>query len=83
MNWRGWVVNCSRWLATSACDIQRSLNRPSNREQARPVGASLLAMVVNDNACILNDRGAGKFFASELAPTGGLSSSRDLSLQHR
>ena len=23
-------------------------------------------MVVNENACILNDRGAGKFFASEL-----------------
>ena len=32
----------------------------------------MLAMVVNDNACILNDRGVGKFFASMLAPTVSL-----------
>ena len=34
------------------------------------VGASLLAKVVNDDAGILNERGAFKFFASKLAPTG-------------
>ncbi|CAN2973223.1 hypothetical protein METHPM2_2300005 [Pseudomonas sp. PM2] len=35
------------------------------------VGASLLAKNVNDNACLLNERGACKFFASKLAPTEG------------
>ena len=35
-----------------------------------PVGASLLAMIVNDNAEILRPRGALRFFASRLAPTG-------------
>jgi hypothetical protein len=34
------------------------------------VGASLLAMVVNDNACLLAERGALESFASKLAPTG-------------
>ncbi|MEX5511015.1 hypothetical protein, partial [Pseudomonas paralactis] len=34
------------------------------------VGASLLAKNVNDNACLLNQRGACEFFASKLAPTG-------------
>jgi hypothetical protein len=34
------------------------------------VGASLLAMVVNDNAGSLIPRGVLRFFASELAPTG-------------
>ena len=33
------------------------------------VGASLLAMVVNDNACFLVKRGALESIASELAPT--------------
>ncbi|CAN2983393.1 hypothetical protein METHPM2_90067 [Pseudomonas sp. PM2] len=36
-----------------------------------PVGASLLAKNVNDNACLLNERGACEFFASKLAPTEG------------
>ena len=36
------------------------------------VGASLLAMDVNDNACCLNARVVPAFFASRLAPTGGL-----------
>jgi len=36
-----------------------------------PVGASLLAMVVNDDAGILGRRGVLRFFASMLAPTGG------------
>ena len=34
------------------------------------VGASLLAMVVNDDSPTLNERGALGFFASKLAPTG-------------
>ncbi|WP_193059221.1 hypothetical protein, partial [Pseudomonas sp. K8] len=34
------------------------------------VGASLLAKNVNDNACILDERGVFEFFASKLAPTG-------------
>ncbi|CAN2976808.1 conserved hypothetical protein [Pseudomonas sp. PM2] len=36
------------------------------------VGASLLAKNVNDNACLLNERGAFEFFASKLAPTKSL-----------
>ncbi|MNT94609.1 hypothetical protein D3C72_2363360 [compost metagenome] len=35
-----------------------------------PVGASLLAMDVNDNAGCLLDRVVQTFFASKLAPTG-------------
>jgi chemosensory pili system protein ChpA (sensor histidine kinase/response regulator) len=34
-----------------------------------PVGASLLAMDVNDNACRQEERSAYKFIASKLAPT--------------
>ncbi|KAA6174975.1 outer membrane lipoprotein carrier protein LolA, partial [Pseudomonas veronii] len=34
-----------------------------------PVGASLLAKVVNDNAALLVYRSALAFFASKLAPT--------------
>jgi hypothetical protein len=40
------------------CDHRRS-----------PVGASLLAMVANDDALCLNGRGILAFFASWLAPT--------------
>jgi hypothetical protein len=40
------------------------------REQA-PVGASLLAMVVNGNALSQMPRGVLGFFASRLAPTVG------------
>jgi hypothetical protein len=39
------------------------------RNAARPVGASLLAMEVNDDAGSLTPRGALRFFASKLAPT--------------
>ncbi|PPK39880.1 hypothetical protein CD175_00105 [Pseudomonas laurylsulfatiphila] len=39
---------------------------------AKPVGASLLAMVVNDNACFPGKRGALETIASKLAPTGFL-----------
>ena len=35
-----------------------------------PVGASLLAKIANDNAGHLTPRGALRFFASKLAPTG-------------
>ncbi|AWY38386.1 hypothetical protein DKY63_00090 [Pseudomonas putida] len=35
-----------------------------------PVGASLLAMVVNDYACSLAERGDLETIASRLAPTG-------------
>ncbi|RAI68438.1 hypothetical protein DOZ80_15875 [Pseudomonas fluorescens] len=35
------------------------------------VGASLLAMDVNDNACCLVQRVVIEFFASKLAPTEG------------
>ncbi|WP_150786758.1 hypothetical protein [Pseudomonas fluorescens] len=34
------------------------------------VGASLLAMDVNDDACCLEKFGVFEFFASKLAPTG-------------
>ncbi|OWQ40099.1 hypothetical protein PflCFBP13510_26075 [Pseudomonas fluorescens] len=34
----------------------------------------LLAKDVNDNACFLNKRGVCEFFASKLAPTGGVCS---------
>ena len=43
------------------------------RNAARPVGASLLAMEVNDDAGSLTPRGALGFFASKLAPTVELS----------
>jgi hypothetical protein len=35
-----------------------------------PVGAGLLAMDVNDNACCLNECVAQTIFASKPAPTG-------------
>jgi hypothetical protein len=46
-----------------------SLYRPTARHKYL-VGASSLAMVVNDNAASLIPHGAFKFFASKLAPTG-------------
>ena len=41
-----------------------------------PVGASLLAMGVNDYAYSLDKRVALRFFASKLAPTGALASAQ-------
>ncbi|MVV49342.1 hypothetical protein EJA72_14010 [Pseudomonas sp. PB120] len=38
-----------------------------------PVGASLLAKVVNNNACLLAERGDLLSIASKLAPTGSKS----------
>ncbi|CAI8754365.1 hypothetical protein EMIT0P218_160017 [Pseudomonas sp. IT-P218] len=43
----------------------------SKSHRKSSVGASLLAMVVNDNAMSLMPRGVLEFFASKLAPTGG------------
>ncbi|OWQ41835.1 hypothetical protein PflCFBP13510_15885 [Pseudomonas fluorescens] len=45
---------------------------PHNLSWNNPVGASLLAKVVNDNDGVLSLRGAYGFFASKLAPTGGV-----------
>jgi hypothetical protein len=38
-------------------------------KERSPVGASLLAMVVNDAACLLTKRSALESIASKLAPT--------------
>ena len=47
-----------------------SLKEIKNVGEGKPsVGASLLAKNLNDNACLLNERGAYEFFASKLAPT--------------
>jgi hypothetical protein len=46
-----------------------SLYRPTARHKYL-VGASSLAMVVNDNAASLTPHGAFEFIASKLAPTG-------------
>ena len=45
---------------------------PPHTHTHTPVGASLLAKNVNDNACILDDRSVFEFFASKLAPTSGV-----------
>jgi EAL domain-containing protein (putative c-di-GMP-specific phosphodiesterase class I) len=48
----------------------RAIGELINAEgQRSPVGASLLAMDVNDNACLLNKRAALESIASKLAPT--------------
>src|SRR5690349_1743066 len=47
-----------------------SRSRATGELTLGPVGASLLAMVVNDDAGCLNARGVPAFFASRLAPTG-------------
>jgi hypothetical protein len=44
---------------------------PGYKANAIPVGASLLAMVVNDNARNLTPRGVLQLIASKLAPTKG------------
>jgi hypothetical protein len=46
-------------------DIDRA-----SRGWVDPVGASLLAKIVNDDPGILDARGALRFFASKLAPAG-------------
>ncbi|AWY44306.1 hypothetical protein DKY63_02870 [Pseudomonas putida] len=58
-------------MPITAARSKRSLNA----DEPRPtVGASLLAMDVNENAGCLNERVARRFFASRLAPTGNTSS---------
>ncbi|EJN35359.1 hypothetical protein PMI35_00206 [Pseudomonas sp. GM78] len=68
-----WELACQRW---------RPYSRPVARGCTRStVGASLLAMEVNDDAGNLIPRGALRFFASMLAPTGpalGRTSTRPL-----
>ncbi|WP_235369418.1 hypothetical protein, partial [Pseudomonas fluorescens] len=63
------------WVAHST---SLSIERPPSQASQLPhgvgaaansVGASLLAKNVNDNPCLLNERGASEFFASKLAPT--------------
>jgi hypothetical protein len=51
---------------------QLTLEKPfqQNFYAVTPVGASLLAMIVNDNDGCLTPRGALRFIASRLAPTG-------------
>ncbi|MDQ0122840.1 hypothetical protein J2W17_001787 [Pseudomonas lini] len=46
------------------------MTRAAWKYAAPPVGASLLAMDVNDNAGYLEVRGALESIASRLAPTG-------------
>ena len=53
--------------AKAACQSTNFLQIYANQT----VGASLLAMDVNDNAGYLNARVVQTFFASKLAPTGG------------
>ena len=43
----------------------------------------MLAMDVNDNACILDIRGVYKSIASKLAPTGGVDISADKQIRHQ
>ncbi|WP_421728430.1 hypothetical protein, partial [Pseudomonas yamanorum] len=44
-------------------------NQKLKRARSKNVGAGLLAKVVNDDAGILDERGALRFFASKPAPT--------------
>jgi hypothetical protein len=53
------------------------------QEHRKPVGASLLAKVANNGACYLDKRVALRFFASKLAPTGGLRSLSTLAQKKR
>ena len=49
---------------------ERASPNASQLKRSSPsVGASLLVKNVNDNVCLLNERGAFEFFASKLAPT--------------
>jgi hypothetical protein len=64
-------VSIGRWFFIR----ERLYRDPEDRSNAdwqriHLVGASLLAMDVNDDAGCLNTRGVLAFFASELAPTG-------------
>jgi len=58
-------------LSGNKTGAQLTLEKPfqQNFYAVAPVGASLLAMVVNDNDGCLTPRGALRFIASRLAPT--------------
>ncbi|PPK40005.1 hypothetical protein CD175_00765 [Pseudomonas laurylsulfatiphila] len=63
------VVYISISAVTAAYGSAFTAGYLEKRNAARPVGASLLAMEVNDDAGSLTPRGALRFFASRLAPT--------------
>ncbi|QHF40130.1 hypothetical protein PspS34_18450 [Pseudomonas sp. S34] len=52
-------------------DGRSTLDQCFSRSPPSPVGESLLAMVVNDDAGGLTPHGVLRFIASRLAPTGG------------
>ena len=52
-------------------DVDAALDQYFSRSPPAPVGASLLAMVVSDDAGGLTPRGALRVIASRLAPTEG------------
>ncbi|TWC56606.1 hypothetical protein FBY04_107181 [Pseudomonas sp. SJZ080] len=60
---RGLPQLAAKGRVALACPLSRCVGRSL-------VGASLLAMEVNDNACGLNERGVWTSIASRLAPTG-------------
>ncbi len=58
------------YISIAAVTAGGSRSRAAGELTLGPVGASLLAMDVNDNAGYLIDRVVQTFFASKLAPTG-------------
>ncbi|MVV47743.1 hypothetical protein EJA72_05700 [Pseudomonas sp. PB120] len=73
----GWIAKSSRRVKQFV--ITGAVKNPHNAS-ATPVGASLLARVVNDDAGHLTPHGALRFFASGLAPTIGAIRTMPLSL---
>ncbi|PYY67693.1 hypothetical protein CRX42_25725 [Pseudomonas jessenii] len=61
VNW----INAARLSPSPASRLLQGLN-----DTRCLVGAGLLAMVVNENACDLDNRGAFEAIASKPAPTG-------------
>jgi len=64
------MVYISIPAVTAAYGFALTASHLEKRNAARPVGASMLAIVVNDDAGSLTPRGALRLFASMLAPTG-------------
>ncbi|WP_433737619.1 Hpt domain-containing protein [Pseudomonas putida] len=58
-----------RELGDATAELENTLPPAATENTLSPVGASLLAMDVNDDAPSLNKRGAGESIASMLAPT--------------
>ncbi|MGY2964187.1 hypothetical protein ACVWZP_005136 [Pseudomonas sp. TE36184] len=71
---RPWAYPKNKAATNSSAQPPPSNNppTPTHPHTHTPVGASLLAKNVNDNACILDDRSVFEFFASKLAPTSGI-----------